>query len=306
MNWLKLREAIVPDAHPTVVPPRIKLPVLPTVVLQFAKLAEDPDAAPKELGRIIETDSTLTCELLRYSNSSAFATRQKPANPQQAITRIGIRTAKMFLLSTAVQQTMKASKSKLINIQNLWLTNLERALFAREIARKLRADADLAYSGSLLQDFLLPVLSNEMFDEYFQYLQSVDDGQTALTEFELQHFGWDHTLATAQVLHGWGFPPELVCCVRLHHRGLAALDDKEIGKSAAAAIAVAALMPDPVRQSPQGLEQLMSLDSIWPQFRLAETAASVDEQLKELTPLAASHATLARRLEKHCAPAALG
>lgn len=298
MNWADLRTKWLPPAIPSVVPPQIKLPVLPTVVLQFAKLADDPDSGPKELGQLIETDSTLTCELLRCANSAAYAGRTKTATAQQAIARIGIRSSKLFLLSSAVQQTIKASKSKLINIQNLWLTNLERAIFAREIARKLRADADLAYSASLLQDFLLPVLSNELFDHYFQYLQLPDDARVPLVKSEQAKLGWDHSLATAQVLHVWDFPDDLVCCVRLHHQGLAALNDPELGKTAVAAVAVAALIPDPLRQTPDGLEQLLQLNEVWPQLQFPELATAVANELKELTPLAAQHASVARRLEK--------
>jgi HD-like signal output (HDOD) protein len=303
MHWSELRLRCLPPAQPQVVPPEIKLPVLPTVVMQFAKLADDPDAAPKDLGQLIETDSTLTCELLRYANSAAFAARNKLSTAQQAIARIGIRAAKMFLLSAGVQQTIRASKSKLINIQNFWLTNLERALLAREIARKLRADADLAYSASLLQDFLLPVLGNELFDTYFPYLQQPEGSRTALIQWEQNRHGWDHPLATAQVLHAWGFPDDLVCCVRLHHEGLRALESPEFGKTAVAAVAIAALIPDPLRQTPDGFEQLLSLDGIWPQFHLAELASTVADELKEITPLAGQHATLSRRLEKHLAAA---
>ena len=209
----------------------------------------------------------------------------------------------MVLLAAAVQQTMKASRSKLLNIQNLWVTNLERALLAREIARKLKADADLAYCASLLQDCLLPVLSNEMADFYLSYL-SQDDGQRiGLVEFEQQHLGWDHTIATAQLLDVWGFSADLICCVRLHHMGLPALQDEVLGRTAAAAVAVAALMPDPLRQTPTGLQQLISLDGIWPQLNLAEVAGRVADGLKELTPLASQHITLERRLERETAAA---
>lgn len=298
MNWSVLVTELLPQSPSALLPPQIKLPALPAVVLEFSKRADDPDASSQQLGQLIEADSTLTCELLKYTNSSAFAGRQKISVARNAISRIGIRNARNFLLSTAVQQTMKASKSKLFNIQNLWLTNLERALFAREIARKLGTDGDLAYSGSLLQDFLLPVLSNELFDIYFEFLQHPEGSQTNLVDYERKKLGWDHALATAQILHAWGFPADLVCCVRLHHLGLAALQSAEYGESPIAAVAVAALISDPVRQTPDGLKQLVMLDGIWPEFQLQETAERVSNELADVTPLAAQHATLSRRLEK--------
>jgi len=301
MDWSALRSRLLPQSQNSVLPPKVKLPALPTVVLEFSKMADDPDATTQRLGQLIETDSTLTCELLKYTNSTAFAGRQKIAVAKNAISRIGIRNARNFLLSTAVQQTMKASKSKLINIQNLWLTNLERALFARELAQKLGCDRDLAYSGSLLQDFLLPVLSNELFEIYFEFLQQPEGCQSNLVDYERKKLGWDHSIATAQMLHAWGFPDDLVCCVLLHHQGLAALQNPEYGASPIAAVAVAALMTDPLRQTPDGLKQLILLDGIWPEFQLHETAERVSLALADVTPLSAQHATLSRRLEKQLA-----
>ncbi|MBI1346344.1 HDOD domain-containing protein [bacterium] len=303
MDYVKLLSELLPTPDTLVLPPKIKLPALPTVVMEFSKLAEDPNASTQKLGQLVETDSTLTCELLRYSNSAAFAGRQKISVARQAIARVGVRNARNFLLAAAVQQTMKASKSKLINIQNLWLTNLERALFAKEIAQKLGADGDLAYSGSLLQDCLLPALSNELFPVYCEFLKQPETSSVTLVQFEQRHLGWDHTRATAHVLHAWGFPADLICCVRLHHQGLAALQSPAYGESPIAAVAVAALMADPVQQTPDGMKQLIQLDGVWPDFKLHDTAERVAEQLTEITPLAAQHATLSRRLSKHLAAA---
>lgn len=297
MDWAELRSRWLPASQSQVLPPRIKLPILSRVVLEFSRVADDPDASAQRLGTLIETDATLTCELLKYVNSPAFAGRNKVSTAQQAISRLGIKKSRSFLLSAAAQQTMKASKSKLINIQSLWLTNLERALFAAGVARCLKADADLAYSASLLQDFLLPVLSNELFDLYLNYLQTRELQTESLVEYERRHLGWDHAQATAQVLHAWGFPDDLVCCVRMQHAGLAILQDAELGNSPIAAVAVAALIPDPLRQSPVGLEQLVGLDGIWPKLKLPELAQDVRQQLHESTNLAGQHTTLAQRLE---------
>lgn len=303
MDWSKLRERLVPGAQPQVVPPRIKLPVLPTVVQEFMRLADNPNASQRELGVLVETDATLSCELLKYANSSAFASRVKVSNCQQAIGRLGIRASRMFLMAAAVQQTMKASRSKLINIQNLWLTNLERAIFARELALLLKVDADLAYSGSLLQDFLLPILSNEMDKIYVKFLSFPDNQRPSLVDFEQRNLGWDHAFATAQILHAWGLPDDIVCVVRLHHEGLSALQNDAYRQTAIAPVAVAALMPDPVLQISDGLDQLIKLDALWPQLKLTELASRVNQELALLTPLAAQHGTLSRRLEKYLAAA---
>lgn len=301
MKWTDLRRTLLGDRPEPVLPPTIPLPMLPHAVLEFSRKAEDPDCGPGALGRIIETDSGLTAELLRYVNSATFGLRASAYSAAQAISMLGIRSAKLFLLSAGVQRAMKSRQSKLIHLQSFWLTNLERSLFAREVAALLKTNADLAYAGSMLQDFLLPVLSNERYGEYLRFVQTPEAERRPLSDYERATFGWDHGLATAQVLLAWRFPDDLVCCVLLHHQGLGLLSDPELGRTAAAAVAVAALIPDALRQSGDGLSALRKLQETWPAFDLPALAERVERQLAELSPAANRHFSLRRRLEKHAA-----
>ncbi len=183
IDWTNLRRELIGDRTTSVIPPSIKLPVLPQALLEFNRRAEDPNAGVNTLGKIIESDSGLTFELLRYVNSSLFGLRKKASTAPQAISLLGIRPAKLFLMSTAVQHAMKACQSRLINIKSFWTTNLERAMFAREIATLLRANAELAYSASMLHDFLLPLLCNELFDQYFAFSQTPENVRRPLTDY---------------------------------------------------------------------------------------------------------------------------
>ncbi|MDP1796139.1 MAG: HDOD domain-containing protein [Planctomycetaceae bacterium] len=298
INWTNLRKELIGDRTKSVLPPSIKLPMLPQALTEFLHRAEDPNSGVNELGQIIQSDSGLTCELLRYVNSSSIGLRQKVSTAPQAVSLLGIRPTKLFLMSAGVQNAMKACKSRLMNIQSFWTTNLERALFSREIAVLLRVSPELAYAGSMLHDFLLPMLCNELFDQYYQFVQTPENIRRPLVAYEKEVLGWDHALATAQVMSGWEFPDDLTCCVLLHHGGLATLCDPEIGRSAAAAVAVAALMPDTLRQPGDGLAELIKLEQIWPQFNLNELAGKVQSQLEAASAQAGQHFSLARRLEK--------
>jgi serine/threonine-protein kinase len=279
----------------------MKLPMLPHAVLEFSRKADDPEIGAAELGRIIETDSGLTAELCRYVNSASFARRYKAATAQQALSILGLKPAKLFLLSTGVQQALRASTSRLMNLQTYWLTSLERSLFAAEVAGLLKTNSDLAYAGSMLHDFLLPVLTNELFDTYFRYLQVPDADRRPLIQYEHATLGWDHPLATAQVLMSWNFPDDLVCCVLLHHAGRSILCDPELGRTAAAAVSIAALLPDALRQSGDGVGELLQLQDDWPEFDVRELARRVADRMAEMTPLAGQHFSLHRRLQKAAA-----
>ena len=302
MDWSSVRTRLLGEGEGFALPPSVKLPMMPTVVTEFSQKAEDPDTHPKVLAKIVESDTGLTCELLRYINSSAFGLRRPVSSVQQAMMTIGVPKTKLFLLTNGVKQAMSSKKSKWINIQNFWIANLERALFAKQVAKLLKVDEDVSFSASMLQDVLLPILTNELFDQYVEFgNEKTEEGEpieVSLYNFERAKFRWDHAAAGANVLHGWGFPDEIVCAIYKHHAGLKVLTDAELGKTSVAAVALSALIPDAIRQVPSGLSDLMKLDELWGEFSLQKVAETVQEQFVEMAPGAEKHFTLLRRVEK--------
>ena len=298
IDWTEQRKKLIDDSAGQMVPSSVKLPVLPRVVTEFTRLSRDPDTSALELADLVESDASLTCELLRHLNSCAMGVRRKVSSVQQAIMLMGIRATGTFLATMALKKVMSSTKSRLINVQNFWNTNLERAIFARLIAAKLGASEHLAYAAGMMQDFLLPVLANEWESRYVDFLERQDHDPIDLAEFERQEFGWDHALAGAQIMMSWNFPDDLICCVALHHRGLQILMDTELAGTSAAATALAGMIPDPLRQTPHGLEQLQKLETVWKSFDLLETARRVQEEFFELAKGAENHFSLLRRCEK--------
>jgi HD-like signal output (HDOD) protein len=300
MDWKIIREKLLGPPKRSILPPSVKLPVLPTALMEFSRRSSEPDATPKALGEIIESDAGLTCELLRYVNSSAIAVRQKVSSAVQAITLLGVRQSRLHLTSSALRTAMKSSESKLVNFQVFWNTNLERAIFSREVAKLLKADADLAFAGGMLQDFLLPILTSQLLEDYLKFSKLQAEQSVDLVQFEKAIFNWDHAEAAAHIMLAWGFPDDLICCIVSHHRGLKMLGDKELGRTSIAACAIAGLMPDPFRQVPEGFEQLQRLEGAWPGFKILEIAKTVDTEFKSMSPpgAAANHFTFLRRCEK--------
>lgn len=298
MNWSELRESLLGATPKSVVPPSVKLPILPLAITKFAERADDPEASPGELARLIESDTGLTCELLRYVNSSARGLTHRASSAPQAVTLLGIRECKLYLLTKAVQRAMKNRESKLVNLRDFWAGNLERALLARETAKLLGADPETAFAAGMLQDFLLPAVTNDLFAKYVEFTQLAREEPTSLVQFEQKTFGWDHAEAAALVMHGWGFPDELICCVRLHHHGVKLLKDEKLKQTAAAAVAVSAFTPDPLQQTPGGMELLKRLGSAWPAFDLLALAEKVDRDFQELSPGGAYPFSLLKRVRK--------
>jgi serine/threonine-protein kinase len=298
INWKHVRAQALGNEPPAELPPQVKLPMLPHAVTEFSRRADDPNASSRELGSIIESDTGLTCELLKYVNSALFGLRKKAASAQQAISLLGVRQSKLFLLTTGIKVALSSRESKLVNFRAFWAANLERALFAREVAKLLNADADLAFAAAMMQDSLLPVITSEMCDLYTKYCTLDDTGAPDLVQFEQKKLGWDHPLATAYIMWAWNFPDDLLCCILFHHDGFALLQDTALADTAAAAVAVASLLPDPLRQVRHGLKQLVQLSEKWPQFDLMTIAAQVEAHVAALSPGTSVELSLLRRCEK--------
>jgi serine/threonine-protein kinase len=276
----------------------VKLPSPPTALLRCMQKAKDPTAAAADLAPIIEKDSGLTCQILRYANSSSHGFEQPAQTVALALSRLGIRHTLNYLTAEVMNQAMKASSSKLLNINAFAVTSLERALFARRIARFLDADDELAYCAALICDSLLPVVTNQAFRTYLRFAEAQSSAPTRLMEFEKKEFGWTHPWMTASIVHAWGFPDDLICCIALHHGGLRMLDDPALRNTAAAAVAAACLIPDQLPQEPDGLRQLRELDSRIPGFDLKEMAELVDLEFRETSPDLENSFPLIRQLSR--------
>ncbi|WP_166820260.1 HDOD domain-containing protein [Thalassoroseus pseudoceratinae] len=297
--WAETVEAKLANSSQKSLPPTLKLPALPHAVTKFLERSSDPNASLKELAAIVETDTGLTVELLRHVNSAFMGLRNKAKSAQQAIALLGMRQSKLFLINTGTKAAVQARKSKLINQSNFWSSNLQRALFAREVARILGTDLDVAFAGGLLQDFLLPVLTNEFTDEYLAFLDSNNQSAETLTTFEDRQFGWNHASTAANLARRWHLPDELVCCLLCHHAGLKILADPDLRKTPVAAVALSGMLPDQVNQDRSGLEMLFRLQEKWSAFNVVAIAERVDEQQEQLGLGVSNQFPLSRR----CQPA---
>jgi len=292
-DWEAIRKSILAENSDSVLPPSVKLPVLPQALTEFRKKSQDPEAGTNELSQIIASDAGLSAELLRSVNTSKSGVRAKVTSVKQALIHMGVQTTLLHLTTSGMKHAMRSASSKLINFKNFWNTNLERSLFAREIAILLNADTDLAFTAGMLQDFLLPLITNQNLEDYLEFTNNRDD-YLNLVVFEQLKFGWDHAQAAAQVMHAWEFPDELICCVYFHHAGLKILEDERLGQTSAAAVAISSLLPDSLRQETNGLARLIDLEGKWDEFKLLPIAETINDEFQEMASDARSHFTFLR------------
>ncbi len=296
IDWAAIREEGLSDFSLEAMPPNLALPALPHAVTRFLERSADENATLEELARIVETDAGLTVELLKRVNSSSSGLSVRVKSVNQALALLGRQPGRTFLTMIGTEAAIRARKSRLINQASFWNVSLQRALFAREIARLFSADIEVAFAGGLLQDFLLPLLTNELFDAYLEFIGQGHTAPEALSQFEQSQFDWDHAMAGACLAFQWNLPDEIVCCMLYHHAGLRILSHPKLGKTAVAAVALSALIPDALHTH-HGMQQLAKLETIWPDFNLERVAETVDHQQAEAAVGIRNDFPLARRVK---------
>lgn len=117
-----------------------------------------------------------------------------------------------------------------------------------------------------------------------------------MAQFEQSHFDWDHAMAGACLAFQWNLPDEIVCCMLYHHAGLRILSHPKLGKTAVAAVALSALIPDALHTH-HGMQQLAKLEAIWPDFNLESLAETVDRQQAEAAAGVRNDFPLSRRVK---------
>ncbi|MCA9085048.1 MAG: HDOD domain-containing protein [Planctomycetaceae bacterium] len=282
LNWARLRATALESIREIELPGDLQIPALPQAVTEFSERASDPNVEIKELAAIVSTSTGLTFELLKYVNSAVFALSSPVRDVGAAIAKIGIGGARTYLIAAGMKAANSAMNSRLMNQRVAWNEGLQKALFARAVAKTLRIDEGLSFMGGLLQDFLLLALTNHFYGDYIRFLETDARDGRDLADWELEQFGWTHATAGAYVAHKWRFPDDLLCAIYYHHSLRDTLNNPEVELFKLFPVTLSGLLPDQVRQSARGIADLIAVDGRCSALKLDELCRAVDEEQMQM------------------------
>ena len=254
-----------------------RLPVVPNCIREFTELTRDASAPISRLADVVGSDGTLSAMLMRHVNSAMYSGSHKVSNLNQAIMRVGIKRLKNLVLSLSLQQALSSVKSRHLSMIRFRQETRERSVFARQLTLAMRGDGETVHTASLLQDILLPVVT-EMWPDTYQHNRGEDVG---LAHFERQKFGWDHCQLAASMMREWSFPPEIILCVLLHHVNEAELPSDMAKCPELLAAAAASMLPEQLNQTHNAAQRLLRFQKDHPNLSLLEVAEEADEIIEE-------------------------
>ncbi len=265
-----------------------QLPALPQSAIRLLELSRDPSNGPADFAAPIESDPGLAGQVLRFVNSSYFGFSKEISSVKLAITLVGIRTVKNFVLWSAIFSLMPNPKCGPFDLRCLWQDSLRRALFARAVGRMLgMKEPEEAFSAALLQDMAVPLLAKEATGIYQTLLEDRAGGHERLSVLERRAFAWTHAEAGAMLAQQWNLPEVFAALIASHLDASPWIADprREPGKTAVALSALLPVVSDPVWYECGQLETLFEKIRTPNGPTLPELLAQVDREFAEFAPV---------------------
>ncbi|MFZ5766846.1 MAG: HDOD domain-containing protein [Thermodesulfobacteriota bacterium] len=195
-----------------------KLVPRPDIALDVLQMAHDARGNIAEMAKKIETDPSLTANMLRLANSAYFGHMREITSVKEIIVRLGLETVKMIAITGASVGLMK-SPQQAYNLEpgSLWQHSHATAVLSTIIAKYADIeDSSSIYTASLLHDIGKVVL-NRPLQIAISNNKNLGRKFRTLIELEMYLLGTDHAKVGMALLRKWGLPEDICLPVGFHH-----------------------------------------------------------------------------------------
>lgn len=188
----------------------IELPLLPEVPARVMKLCVG-DGDARELIEVLRCSAELTAHVFRWANSPLYRPRTPIVSLQQAVCRLGVRQIRDIALIVTCSTRVFRAPGYDAELRFVFRHSLATALFAQEIARVGRWNAEEAFLCGLLHHIGRPVLFQAVVDLRRDAKVAARRAEVFATVDRL------HAEIGARVARLWQLPPLVVEAVAYHH-----------------------------------------------------------------------------------------
>ncbi|MCX7800353.1 MAG: HDOD domain-containing protein [Fimbriimonadales bacterium] len=195
------------------------LPVLPQVASSVLRLADDPNASPKMMERVIEKDPAVTAKILRVANSAYYGL-SNVGDIGRAIGVLGMNAVRSLVVGVVFQQ-MASSREHAPSYSKLeyWRHSLAVAVTSRILAKLKMPDlAEELYVAGMMHDVGMLVMDRFCPDEFDRAILFARAQQVPLNLAEKLVLGFDHCQVGAMLASKWGLTPMVARAIEFHHR----------------------------------------------------------------------------------------
>jgi len=199
------------------------LPASPALLPKLARALSDLENTDvHEIVDVIMFDSALTAKLLQIANSAFFGNRTPITSVGDAISQLGYES--VFLLASTISgsNVLKTAPGTGLDAVLLWKHSVTTAFGAQHVAQAAGMDGNMTFTPGLLHDLGKVVFAETYGKSYTVMFDPARRGPVTLTDWEVEHYGCNHSDVGATLLDNWKLPKPLVAGVKYHHHPSAA------------------------------------------------------------------------------------
>jgi HD-like signal output (HDOD) protein len=258
----------------------VKVPPYPAVAFQIEKLIRGGDYGLEGLAKLVSSDQVLAADVLRVSNSAAYARGGPVTSVKAAVGRLGAKDVARLALAFGLGTHANASGLLASLRREVWMEALASAMLCQALAGGRGLVPDEAFSAGLLHDFG-KVVALACIEELLHRRTDVEPRDAAAWTEVVDRY---HVELGVVLAARWDLPPLLADVISLHHaESTAAAADQRLVDLVATIDEVTRLLGDQTHVAEEDLGAIASLSAV-------ETAR-VTEALTKLPSFVASFET---------------
>lgn len=194
-----------------------QLPSLEPVIARLLASFEDGEVDNNVLANEISQDQALVARVLRLANSSFYGLQSQVSSIREAVMVLGFRNVRAAVVAIAVTRCFVDRHVPGFNAMEFWKHSTAVGIAAREIARRCRRPADVAFTAGIVHDIGVLVLMSVAPDEMACVLEYGRQHGCMVRDAERAVLGTDHPTIGACLAKRWNLPAVLAEAIALHH-----------------------------------------------------------------------------------------
>jgi putative nucleotidyltransferase with HDIG domain len=195
----------------------VNLPSLSAVVMELLNNLDQDDADIAILAKKVSHDQALTAKTLSLANSAGCGTQAKITTIQQAISFLGFKTVRNLITTAAMTSCFPDHGYSSFDNRAYWRHSIATAVCAKVLARHLRLNQDIAFTGGLLHDIGRLVLVTHFPLQYEHVLAYRAAHDCHWLDAERAVLGQDHVTTGLALAAHWNFSDTIRLAIAGHH-----------------------------------------------------------------------------------------
>jgi HD-like signal output (HDOD) protein len=265
------------------------LPPMPQTYLEIKKCLIDIDnISIDQIADIIEQDTSISAELLRWANSALFGQTHQVDTVKRAVLVLGLDIVEGLVLSESIFGS-RSSSSQVIagfNCKDFQTHSMASGIIAKLLVSGLPSvdpkNVDRAFTAGLLHDIGKLVEEQYLSNDFKKIINIASQEKRLIIEAEDKVLGTTHEEIGGYLADWWNLPSFLVNAIRWHHEPSVCNTDHDI----ISAVNVADVLAHQFELGSSGNFCLPNADpESWERFSITdEQISSIKESVIEFLP----------------------